>query len=99
MINLPNVINPMTVEEFVSTYEGWEVVTHHTSQVLHKQFSHANFSEAFAFMMRVARIAEQLNHHPNWSNVYNTVDIALFTHEQDAITELDIEFAQRVEAL
>lgn len=89
----------MTAEEFVNHYEGWEVITHNASNALHKKFSFADFSEAFAFMTRVALIAEQLDHHPNWSNVYNTVDIVLFTHEKNAITELDIEFARRVETL
>ncbi len=77
---------------------------HHTSWeraelTLTRSFEFADFSEAFAFMTRVALIAEKLDHHPNWSNVYNTVDIALTTHDVGGITGLDVEFATAVDAL
>ena len=67
---------------------------------LHKTFVFKNFSEAFAFMTRVAFIAEQNNHHPNWSNVWNRVDINLCTHEAgDSITEKDTTMAQAIDRL
>lgn len=59
----------------------------------------ADFSEAFAFMTRVAMAAEQLNHHPEWSNVWNRVDIALTTHDAGGISVLDFALAERIQAL
>lgn len=58
-----------------------------------------DFSAAFAFMTRVAMAAEQMNHHPEWSNVWNRVDIALTTHDAGGISELDFELASRIEAI
>lgn len=60
----------------------------------------ANFREAFAFMTKVAFIAEDLNHHPEWSNVYSTVTIKLTTHDEgNVVTDLDRSFAEAVDAL
>ena len=64
---------------------------------IQKTFKFNNFVEAFSWMGRVAFIAEKLNHHPNWSNVYNTVDISLSTHDAGGLTELDLEFANLIE--
>ena len=58
-----------------------------------------NFSEAWGFMNRVALIAESLNHHPEWFNVWSTVVINLSTHDAGGVTGLDVEFATRVNAL
>lgn len=63
-------------------------------------FTFKNFIEAFSFMTQVALIAEKMNHHPNWSNVYNTVNIELTTHDAgNIITEKDRELAQAITAL
>ena len=64
---------------------------------IQKTFKFDNFVEAFTWMGRIAFIAEKLNHHPNWSNVYNRVDISLSTHDAGGLTELDLEFANMVE--
>ena len=74
---------------------GWELV----DGKLHREFVFADFSEAFGFMTRVALSAEKLDHHPNWSNVYNRVDIAVTTHDAGGLTALDAEFVRRVDAL
>lgn len=67
---------------------------------LSKTFVFADFAEAFAFMTRVALIAEQLDHHPEWSNVWNRVNITLRTHSAgNTVTEKDREFAQRIDAI
>ena len=67
---------------------------------LKKTFKFKNFSEAFAFMTRVAFIAEKMNHHPEWKNVYNTVDITLNTHDAgNTITEKDRKLADAIDKL
>lgn len=63
-------------------------------------FTFKDFSEAFAFMTRVALIAEKLNHHPNWSNTWNTVDIKLSTHDAgDIVTDKDRALAKDIDKL
>jgi 4a-hydroxytetrahydrobiopterin dehydratase len=65
---------------------------------LQKTFKFKNFSEAFAFMTRVAMLAEQMNHHPEWSNIYNTVHIKLSTHDAgNIITEKDRKLAEAID--
>ena len=65
-----------------------------------KTFVFKDFSEAFAFMTRVALIAEKMNHHPNWSNVYNTVTILLSTHDAgNIITDKDRQLAAAIDQL
>jgi 4a-hydroxytetrahydrobiopterin dehydratase len=66
---------------------------------LHRELSFASFSEAWGFMSRVALVAESLDHHPEWCNVYATVRIDLSTHDVGGISPFDIEFATRVNAL
>lgn len=66
---------------------------------LHKEIRFKNFSEAFSFMTRVALIAEAMNHHPEWFNVYNRVLIDLTTHDVGGISTMDFEFARQVDAL
>ncbi len=59
-----------------------------------KTFVFKNFNEAFGWMSRVALKAEKLDHHPEWSNVYKTVNVTLATHDVDGLTELDIKLAR-----
>ncbi len=67
---------------------------------LYRKFQFKNFSEAFAFMTRVAIEAEKENHHPFWTNVYNTVEIWLSTHDAgDVVTEKDHKLAAKIDAL
>lgn len=66
---------------------------------LRRELRFADFSEAFAFMTRVALAAEQLNHHPEWSNVWNRVTIDLTTHDTGGLSNLDVELAGRIDAL
>jgi 4a-hydroxytetrahydrobiopterin dehydratase len=71
-----------------------------TDNKLYKKFSFKNFSEAFAFMTRVALEAEKMDHHPLWTNVYNQVEIWLNTHsEGDVVTEKDKKLAKKIDKL
>ena len=60
---------------------------------IQKTFTFKNFNQAFGFMSRVAMMAEKMDHHPEWFNVYKTVDVTLATHDAGGITELDIKLA------
>lgn len=64
-----------------------------------KTYSFANFVEAFGFMTRAALHAEKLNHHPEWFNVYKTVEVTLSTHDAGGLTELDVKLASRMDRL
>lgn len=67
---------------------------------LYRSFEFKNFEEAFAFMTKVAALAEQMNHHPTWTNTYNKVEIWLCTHDAgDAITQLDEDMADAIDKL
>ena len=67
---------------------------------LEREFEFGDFREAFAFMTRVAFVAEDLNHHPEWSNVYNTVTIRLTTHDADStITDKDRSMAEAIDQI
>lgn len=74
---------------------GWQ----YDGVYIHRSFVYRDFSEAFAFLCRVALISEKLNHHPDWSGVYNKVSLKLRTHDAGGITEKDFNFAEEVEAL
>ena len=74
---------------------GWTV----ENGKLHKEFQFDSFVEAFGFMARVALIAESMNHHPEWFNVYNCVTVDLATHDAGGISALDFELAKKVDAL
>jgi len=65
---------------------------------IHREFVFADFTQAFAFMTEVALAAEKRDHHPEWSNVYNTVSVTLTTHDADGLTEKDIQLAQDMNA-
>jgi 4a-hydroxytetrahydrobiopterin dehydratase len=70
------------------------------NNTLYRKFEFADFSEAFAFMTRVALEAEKMNHHPLWSNVWNKVEIWLSTHDAgDVVTQKDQDLAKRIDAL
>jgi 4a-hydroxytetrahydrobiopterin dehydratase len=70
------------------------------NNTLYRKFEFKDFSQAFAFMTRVALAAEKMDHHPNWTNVYNTVETSLSTHsEGDIVTEKDRKLAKKIDGL
>ena len=75
--------------------KGWEFSE--DKICIQKTFEFKNFAEAFSWMVRVAFIAENLRHHPNWTNVYNRVEVSLSTHDVGGLTDLDLEFANLIE--
>ena len=74
---------------------GWTI----ENEKLHKEFQFDSFVEAFGFMASVALIAESMNHHPEWFNVYNRVTVELATHDAGGISALDFELAKKIDAL
>ena len=68
-------------------------------QAIVRKFKFGDFSQAFAFMTRVALIAEKRDHHPEWSNVYNWVEITLTTHDAGGLSQRDIDMAGAIDAL
>jgi len=69
------------------------------ASAIYRSFKFADFSEAFAFMTRVALLAEKDNHHPEWSNVYNRVAITLTTHDAGGLSERDTKLARAIDKL
>ncbi len=66
---------------------------------LHAQWKFKDFAQAMAFMNAVAEVAERMNHHPEWTNVYNRVNVRLTTHDAGGLTQLDFDLAQAMDAL
>ena len=74
---------------------GWSLVNNR----LHKTFQFASFVEAFGFMTKAALVAEAMNHHPEWFNVYNRVTVDLTTHDAGGISARDFELAAKMDSL
>ena len=79
----------------VSAMQGWELA----AGKLQKTFTFSSFVHAFGFMSSVALLAEAMNHHPDWSNVYSRVIIALNTHDVGGISDLDFILAKKIDEL
>lgn len=76
---------------------GWSLVE--GRDALTKRFRFEDFNAAFGWMTRAAMIAEVMNHHPEWTNVYNRVDVTLSTHDAGGLTQLDVQLAQALDSL
>ena len=76
---------------------GWSEVA--GRDAISRKFTFKDFNEAFGFMARAALAAEKLDHHPEWSNVYNKVEVTLATHDAGGVTQLDIDLAQTMDRL
>ena len=89
------VLEGQRLDSAVAGLDGWEV----DAGKLHRQFQFANFVAAFGFMTRVALVAEKANHHPDWSNSWNVVDVHLVDHDAGGITAKDVDMAAQLNAL
>ncbi len=91
---MADALTPEQVQNRLGELPGWELV----DGKLHREVKLADFVAAFGLMAQVAIWAEKLNHHPEWSNVYNRVTIDLTTHDAGGITDKDFELAAKVDA-
>ena len=94
-MNRPQKLSDQQLEAALAKLQGWSVI----EGKLHKDYRFADFVEAFGFMARAALVAESMNHHPEWFNVYHTVKVDLSTHDAGGITELDLQLAGRMDQL
>ena len=83
------------IQENLAQVDGWTI----ENGKLHKEFQFDNFVSAFGFMTQLALVAESLNHHPEWFNVYNRVTIDLTTHDAGGISDLDFQWAKQADAI
>ena len=90
-------MNMITPEAAVAELPAWQVVA--GQPAIRRQFTFADFNAAFGFMTRVAILAEKADHHPEWSNVYNRVEITLTTHDAGGVTAKDTALAAAIDAL
>ncbi len=89
----PSVLTNQEIEAGLTKLDGWE----HRDGALEKHFRFSDFSAAFGFMTRVAMACECRNHHPEWCNTWNRVDIRLTTHEAGGLTQRDLDLAEAIE--
>lgn len=94
---MPDQLTSSEIEHQLANLDGWSLVEGRSA--ISKSFVFANFVEAFGFMTQAALVAEKMDHHPEWSNVYKTVDVVLTTHSAGGITELDIKLAAKMDKL
>jgi len=87
----------IAVEAALGQLEGWRAADGGREAIV-KAYRFKDFAEAFAFMTRIALAAEKLDHHPEWFNVYNRVDVTLATHDANGVTELDVALARLMDA-
>jgi 4a-hydroxytetrahydrobiopterin dehydratase len=85
----------LTKDQILSQLTGWTIVD--GRDAIFKSFKFKSFHQAFGFMTEVALIAEKMDHHPEWFNVYSKVDVTLITHSAGGVTILDLKLAQAID--
>lgn len=83
------------IEDALDALSGWKHLK--PKSALHKSFKLKDFKTAWSFMDKIAQIAENMDHHPEWSNIYNRVEITLTTHDAKGITKKDTDMAIKIE--
>jgi 4a-hydroxytetrahydrobiopterin dehydratase len=91
----PTALDAKEIDSRLNSRPGWNL--EHAK--LHRLFQFKSFVEAFGFMSQIAILAEKMDHHPEWSNVYSRVEVFLTTHDAGGITELDFELAEHMDRL
>ncbi|MGF1624782.1 MAG: 4a-hydroxytetrahydrobiopterin dehydratase [Alphaproteobacteria bacterium] len=93
---MTDTLSPQARAEALAGLPGWSEAA--GRDAIARTFQFKSFNQAFAFMTRIALKAEQMNHHPEWCNVYNRVEVTLATHDAGGVTELDIKLARFMNA-
>ncbi len=91
----PTPVSSDALDAFLAAHPGWSIA----DGKLHRELGFPNFIEAFGFMTRAAIVAQSMDHHPEWSNVYGTVVVDLVTHSAGGITENDLALASAFDEL
>ncbi len=92
-------ISTQEIQHRLAELKDWAYNNGQGRDTLQKSFKFKNFVEAFGFMSKVALLAEKMDHHPEWSNVYNKVEINLTTHDAAGVSEKDFQLAKLIDAL
>ena len=90
-----NKLSEQEITEGLRSLVSWKLI----NGKLNRSLTFQDFNKAFAFMSQVAGICEEMNHHPEWSNTYNKVDISLYTHDAQGLSPKDFDLAKRIERL
>ena len=93
----PTKLSPDARKSALAKLSGWSDVADRDAMT--KKFVFKDFNEAFGFMTRAALVAETMDHHPEWFNVYKTVDVTLSTHDAGGVTELDVQLAAAMDKI
>lgn len=88
-------LSEQEIKENLESLEGWDL----SENGIQTSFEFENFKEAFTLMTRIAFEAESMDHHPNWTNVYNTLEITLITHAAGGVTDKDFQLAKAIEKI
>ena len=92
---MKNLLNDAELKDAQNLLPDWEV----SGEFLFRVFLFKNFVEAFDFMTAISSTAEEMNHHPDWANVYNKVEVRLSTHDSGGVTSLDVQLASTMDSL
>jgi 4a-hydroxytetrahydrobiopterin dehydratase len=90
-----NKLSEQDIEKRLLRFPDWD----YYEDAIHAEFEFENFKDCFSAMSRIAFECEALNHHPNWSNVYNVLTISLSTHSANGVTDLDFKLAEAIETI
>jgi len=90
-----NKLEDSEIQKALLSLKGWEI----KENGITKKFVFSDFKDAINSMVKIGAIAEEMNHHPEWFNVYNKLDIRLTTHDAGGITQLDLDLAKRIESI
>ncbi len=90
-----NKLDPQDIEKKLLQFPDWE----YYDNALHAEFEFDNFKDCFSAMSRIAFECEAQNHHPEWTNIYNMLNISLSTHDADGVTNKDFKLAEAIEMI